>query len=125
MRLPVCTFSVLLLVICCQPIIAQAGTQKPSLTKDEVAAIRKAAENGDTGAQSKLCIIYGYVAEQGVAQDYAQGAVVWCRKAAEQGNANAQAVLGEIYGSGIGVPRDYAQAAHWIRKAADQGLAVA
>ncbi len=96
--------------------------QKQALTKAELAATRKAAENGDIDAQSKLCEIYGPFAEQSNAQDYAQGAA-WCRRAAEQGNAEAQFMLGVAYGLGKGVPQDYTQEAYWDRKAAEQGIA--
>jgi TPR repeat protein len=122
MGLPVCIISAALLFVCCQPVVAQAGTQKPSLTKDEVAAIRKAAENGDADAQSKLCVMYGPFAEQGVAQDYAQGAV-WCRRAADQGRADSQFMLGVAYSLGKGLPQDDTQAVVWYRRAAEQGIA--
>ena len=39
------------------------------------------------------------------------------------GLANAQFILGALYFNGQGVPQDYAQAAEWSRKAADQGYA--
>ncbi len=47
---------------------------------------RKAAEQGDAGAQFNLGVMYG--GGQGVPQDYAE-AVKWFRKAADQGTANA------------------------------------
>ena len=40
---------------------------------------------------------------------------------AKAGDAEAQDQLGEMYYFGEGVPRDYAQAANWYRKAAEQG----
>jgi hypothetical protein len=79
---------------------------------------RKAADQGDAIAQSKLGWLYA--TGQGVPQDYAQ-AVVWFRKAAEQGKPGAQFNLGWAYEAGQGVPQDYVQAAAWYRKAADQG----
>jgi len=48
---------------------------------------RKAAEQGDAGAQYNLGVMYKN--GQGVKQDHAE-AVRWLRKAAEQGHANAQ-----------------------------------
>lgn len=42
---------------------------------------------------------------------------------ANGGDATAQYNLGMRYGAGTGVPKDYAEAARWLRKAADQGLA--
>ena len=47
-----------------------------------------------------------------------------CRRAAEQDNA-AQFKLGVGYDNGYGVPQDYAEAARWYRRAAEQGNAVA
>lgn len=47
------------------------------------------------------------------------------RPLADQGSAKAQFWVGWMYAMGQGVPRDYAQAAFWIRKAADQGDAEA
>ncbi|HUX30541.1 MAG TPA: DUF2628 domain-containing protein [Thiobacillus sp.] len=44
---------------------------------------------------------------------------------AELGGMEAQHRLGVIYAKGQGVPQDYAEAAKWYRKAADQGLAKA
>ncbi|OGT23135.1 MAG: hypothetical protein A2342_00485 [Gallionellales bacterium RIFOXYB12_FULL_54_9] len=40
---------------------------------------------------------------------------------AEQGNVTAQSEIGTMYALGQGVPQDYAQAAYWRRKAAEQG----
>ena len=47
------------------------------------------------------------------------------RKAVFLGDADAQSNLGDIYYYGWGVPQDYAQAAKWYRKAADQGHVMA
>ncbi|HEY6370244.1 MAG TPA: tetratricopeptide repeat protein, partial [Candidatus Sulfotelmatobacter sp.] len=44
---------------------------------------------------------------------------------AAQGEAEAQTILGMFYYLGGGVPKDFAQAVSWWRKAADQGLAEA
>ena len=44
---------------------------------------------------------------------------------AETGDARAQYLLGVMYGDGQGVAQDYAAAASWYRKAADQGYAAA
>ena len=43
------------------------------------------------------------------------------RRLAEQGDAEAQYSLGYRYATGIGVPQDRAEAARWLRLAADQG----
>ena len=47
------------------------------------------------------------------------------KQQAASGDAHAQYDLGVLYNNGQGVPRDYAQAAFWYRKAADQGNAEA
>ena len=44
---------------------------------------------------------------------------------ADQGDAYAQNNLGLMYADGEGVPEDDAEAARWLRLAADQGLAEA
>jgi len=45
--------------------------------------------------------------------------------AAEQGHAESQYILSTMYDAGKGVPQDDGQAAHWERKAAEQGHAYA
>jgi TPR repeat protein len=84
----------------------------------EANRLRKAAEQGNAGAQRNLGAMYA--AGDGVPQDYVQ-ATNWYRKAAEQGDAEAQHNLGAMYVAGDGVPQDDAQAMNWYRKAAEQG----
>jgi TPR repeat protein len=43
----------------------------------------------------------------------------------EVGEANAQFIIGEMYYNGLGVKKNQAEAAIWIRKAAEQGLSEA
>lgn len=43
----------------------------------------------------------------------------------EAGESNAQYIIGEMYYNGLGVKKDHAEAAIWIRKAAEQGLSEA
>jgi TPR repeat protein len=83
---------------------------------------RKAADQGDAGAQNSLGVLYKD--GNGVTQDY-EKAAMWYRKAADQGDAQAQSNLGILYSNGQGVTQDYMQAAAWFRKAAEQGNAVA
>ena len=83
---------------------------------------RKAADQGNAGAQNSLGVLYKD--GNGVRRDY-EKAAVWYRKAADQGDAHAQSNLGVLYNQGQGVPQDYMQAAMWFRKAAEQGNAVA
>jgi hypothetical protein len=77
---------------------------------------RKAAEQGDAGAQYILGL---YEIGEGVPLDYAE-VVKWSRKAAEQGVAEAQYNLGVDYKFGQGVPQDYAQAHMWFNLAASR-----
>jgi hypothetical protein len=43
----------------------------------------------------------------------------------EDNASNAQFIIGEMYYNGLGVKKDHAEAAIWIRKAAEQGLSEA
>ena len=81
---------------------------------------RKAAEQGDSSAQSNLGI--SYANGQGVAKDE-RLAVEWYRKAAEQGYALAQSNLGYMYESGQGVRQDHDEAVRYYGMAARQGNA--
>jgi hypothetical protein len=46
---------------------------------------------------------------------------MWYREAAEKGDGVAQDMLGRMHLKGDGVPKDYAQAVRWFRKAAEWG----
>ena len=81
---------------------------------------RKAAEQGDAGAQNALGALYA--SGLGVPQDQAQ-AVVWYRRAAEQGAPAHQFDLALMYDNGLGVAQDFSRAAAWYAKAAEQGFA--
>jgi TPR repeat protein len=48
-----------------------------------------------------------------------------CRISADRGDAQGQYCLGSAYYYGQSVPRDYAEAMSWYRKAVDQGDAKA
>jgi len=84
----------------------------------DIAEIRKAAEQGSAEAQRKLGLKYDN--GNGVPQDDQQ-AVAWYRKAAEQGDTMAQWFLGGMYDEGKGVALDEKQALFWYGKAAEQG----
>ena len=79
---------------------------------------RSAAEQGDTGAQYNLGLMYAEGLS--VTQDYKE-AVKWYRLAAEQGDAGAQRNLGVMYYEGKGVTQDDKEAVKWFRLAAEQG----
>lgn len=89
------------------------------VNKDYYLKVQKAANQGDTDAQSILG--YMYLAGEGVPRDYAQAAS-WYRKAADQGQAGAQNNLGLIYYNGEGVPRDYKLAYFWWLLSSAQGV---
>ncbi|MCA3273862.1 MAG: sel1 repeat family protein [Roseomonas sp.] len=91
------------------------------LHAEAAAAYRRAAEQGNPVAQSKLGLMLQN--GQGVARDDAQ-AVQWYRRAADQGLAIAQNNLGYALATGRGVARDDAQAAQWYWRAAEQGMSV-
>ncbi|CAH9019263.1 tetratricopeptide repeat protein [Candidatus Nitrosacidococcus sp. I8] len=82
--------------------------------------LTKLANQGDSGAQNNLGVMYHNGI--GAAQDDKK-AVYWYQKAAEQGHASAQNNLGVMYLNGIGIVQDDIKAANWYQKAADQGLA--
>ena len=97
----------------------KSGSTVCRLPKDDAQAavwLRKAAEQGDMGAQEELAFLYDN--GQGLPQDHSQ-ADIWWRKAAEQGDAYSQYNLGIAYYRGQGLPQDYAQAIVWFRKAAE------
>ena len=85
--------------------------------EDDFDAVKKAAEQGNAVAQTKLGLMF--TMGEGVPEDYTEAAS-WFRKAAEQGHAFAQYNLGVMYANGDGVPEDDAEAVRWFRKAAEQ-----
>jgi uncharacterized protein len=121
------------------------GQGVPQDFSEAVNWFRLAAEQLHPEAQFELGRCYD--TGKGVPQDYAE-AVSWYRKAADQADARprfnpdcmeasswrpkatfwaacAHVELGRCYDTGKGVPQDYAEAANWYRKAADQGDAQA
>lgn len=79
---------------------------------------RKAAEKGNTDAQTNLALMY----TEGRGVDLnALEAARWYRKAAEAGNVRAQYALALMYHLGQGVSQDYADAIRWYENAARQG----
>ncbi len=88
--------------------------------KDEKIAVKwfqKAAEQGDSEAQSALGCCYQ--SGRGVDQND-KLAVVWFQRAAEQGSSEAQSALGCCYYYGKGVKQDYKLAVSLFQKAAEQ-----
>ena len=80
--------------------------------------IRKAADQGDSSAQTFLGLMYDE--GHGVPQDYKE-AKKWFSKAADQGDSGGQIFLGFLYAEGHGVPQDYVQAHKWFNIASANG----
>jgi Sel1 repeat-containing protein len=93
--------------------------------KDTAAAalwFRKAAEQGDAGAQFQLAVMY--CTGVGVVRNLEE-AVKWYRRSAEQGDRYAQYNLAVMLLKGQGASQEPEQAVHWCCEAAEQGLAEA
>ena len=86
--------------------------------KTEYSNLRRAAEQGDAGSQSKLAVLYSK--GSGVARNY-KTALKWCRLAALQGHAPGQCTLGMMYYQGEGHPKDYTRAYMWLQIASSNG----
>ena len=95
----------------------KARTEKKAIAS-KYEKLRKAAEQGDAGAQYELGGMYNR--GDGMARDAAEAAK-WFRKAAETGNADAQYELGTIYQWSSVALKDSVEAEKWWRKAAEQG----
>lgn len=80
--------------------------------------LQERADRGDAKAQIEVCQTYRERKEF-------VASVRWCRLAAEQTDPyvypGMMLLLGRIYYWGQGVPRSYAEAAKWIRLAAEYG----
>ena len=81
------------------------GQGVPQDKKKAVKWLLKSAEQKNVGAQSLIRASYQK----------------WHKQAAEQGDSYAQRFLGTSFYLGLGVTRDYAEAAKWYKKAAEQG----
>ena len=79
---------------------------------------RRAAENGNSGAQFELAECY-YNGD-GV-EENKEEAVKWYHKAAEKGRSDAQFELAECYYNGDGVEENKEEAVKWYHKAAEKG----
>ena len=102
------------------PAAQEGRTVQTRLERENLDAVRQAAEQGDVEAQYNLGVLYGM--GRGVPLDDAE-AVRWYRLAAEQGEAAAQHNLGASYDFGRGVIEDADEAVRWYRLAAAQGVA--
>ena len=98
----------------------RAGTaEEPPVFADEedealdVEFLKAGAAAGKARSQSKLADFY-------LAGGDFTNAVVWYRKAAEQGDVAAQLTLASCLITGRGAGKDAAEAARWLRQAADR-----
>ena len=85
---------------------------------EEIAAIRAAAEAGNTAAMTTMGALYHH--GHGVQQNDSE-ALRWFLLAATQGHAGAQCIVGMFYLVGLGVAQNDAQGKEWLRRAAIQG----
>ncbi|MEO5348426.1 MAG: sel1 repeat family protein [Magnetococcus sp. YQC-3] len=106
------------------PVHAEGEDMPPVSTLEEVkpdsklAALLRAAKEGDARAQVKLGIMHHE--GEGVLQNFKE-AVKWLRLAAGQGDAEGQFLLGERYRNGEGLPKDYVRAHVMFNLAATRG----
>lgn len=88
-----------------------------TLSRFELAGLRRQAEYGDDSAAFQMGMAYEI--GRGVPQQCATAAQ-WVAKAARGGNTAAQYNLGLRYRDGDGLPRDEDEAVTWLQKAAAQ-----
>jgi TPR repeat protein/Zn-dependent protease with chaperone function len=101
---------------------AQKQAARPSDYISASASYKKAADQGNAGAQNNLAVLYAE--GKGVDKDPVRAFELF-RKSAEQGDTQAQSNLGSVYLNGVGVARDYTAALTWLQRAADKGNAAA
>lgn len=77
------------------------------------------AEAGDTDCMDELAMLYLNGDDEVDAEP--EKALYWFRKLAEAGQPNGMFNLGLFYAKGFCVPRDFKQAAEWMRKAEQAG----
>lgn len=77
------------------------------------------AENGDPDCMEMLAQAY-LNGDDKVSQDFKKSAY-WWENLANTGNAIGQFNIGLFYAKGCGVKRDFAKAAEWMRKSAENG----
>ena len=75
-----------------------------------LSTFRPLAEDGVSGAQYNLGLMYAY--GQGVPQNYDE-AIKWYRQAAENGYRMAMHNMGDFYAAGKGVQQNYTEAAYF------------
>lgn len=94
-----------------------------TVTKDNVASVRAAAEKGDPHAETLLGDAYDSYDGIVGPHDY-EKAFSWYKKAAEQGDARAAVNLGAMYHNGHGTPKDDKEAVKWFQISASKNYSV-
>src|SRR5437870_4411148 len=114
------TYSVCFWIVCSMVASATVsfGQENNGPNAQALESMRQRAEQGDTKAQASLGMAYFLGAGAARQDDLEAGR--WLRKAAEQGDALGESGLAAMYEGGRGMARDFAAAAHWYRKAAEQ-----
>lgn len=90
------------------------------ISPQELALLRRAAENGNVEAQWQLGLLFAN--GQGLQLNYVEAAH-WIEMAAQQGFTRAQSLMGWLHANGLGVRQDSAEAGRWYMLAAEQGSA--
>jgi hypothetical protein len=111
----------------------EKGDGVPKDSAEAMKWTRKAAEQGDAGAQFFLGAMFMHDFGRNVPRSPAEAAegqrraateaAGWYRRAAEQGHTDAQYHLGLLHASGIGVDRDPVEAHAWMAVARILGSA--
>jgi TPR repeat protein len=109
---------ILVLSLCSLVIHAPCYANEGNNNAQDILMYRKAAEQGNARAQTRLGKAYAF--GEGISRDDTE-AVAWWQKAAKLGDAEAQTYLGTAYYIGKGVPKDASLAVDWYQKAAAQG----
>jgi TPR repeat protein len=99
------------------------------LSKSKWRALLLLAQSGEAEAQWEMgyCHEFGAMNKSGTVHARVDllEAKRWYERSAEQGYGSAQIALSNLLSSGEGVPRDYAAAIYWAKKAIAQGDASA
>lgn len=98
----------------------QKGDDLPQSSSKAVDWYRKAAENGEAGAQMKLASLL--LQGQNATSNYGEVHRL-CEKAANLHFSPGAYCMGQLYEQGLGVERDISKAAKWFGEAANMGLA--
>lgn len=77
----------------------------------KLTSLRQRAEAGDPKAQFELGFMYEY--GTGAARRDPAEALKWYHRASEQGDVDAKQGIADMYFEGIGVTKDYGEAARW------------